>query len=235
MEDMIAVGVYMENVRKLVGNVIAAALRYLRLVLVLDGVDHLTYLPLTAAVGPKKLEAYEVAARLERRNSASKGASSNDPFFNVPAPLWFLPHEIPPGFHMVFTVRSDSPTWNAVQERNWGRENIPANGLSLMSSRVLMDSALKRKGTDQAWGHNSGLLFRTLLDDVFIEEAMELTTKLHATPPVLPPTQAQSSLRSSTNTSPVPTEDITALLPTLGEPIRVQRGYFIVGLNETIT
>jgi hypothetical protein len=59
-------------------------------------------------VGPKKLEAYEFAAKAERRNSASK-AGSTDPFFNVPPPLYWLPHEMPVGLHLLLDYFQSSP------------------------------------------------------------------------------------------------------------------------------
>lgn len=215
MEDMTSAQTYMDNIRKLVASLLQCALRYLRLVLVLDGVNHMTYTPLTAFVGPKKLEAYDFAAKAERRSSASK-AGSTDPFFNVPPPLFWLPHEMPVGLHLLLTMSQDSPVWTVMQERHWNRECFQMGTLAAGPAGSLTEHALARGGCDQSWGHNHGLLFRTLLDDVFIPESLECVKKLAGAPPILPASVGQQAVSGP----PQPPEDLTEMMPVAGESFR---------------
>jgi hypothetical protein len=220
MDDMTSAQTYMDNIRKLVSSLLQCALRYLRLVLVLDGVNHMTYSPLTAFVGPKKLEAYDFVAKAERRSSASK-AGSTDPFFNMPPPLYWLPHEMPAGLHLLLTTTQDSPVWTVLQERHWSRECFHMGTLAAGPAGTLADQALARGGSDQAWGHNHGILFRTLLDDVFIPESLECVKKLAASPPLLPASVAQQSAASSSMAPPQAPEDLSEMLPVAGDIFRL--------------
>lgn len=221
---MAAAGTYMESIRKLVFTLFATAVKYLRVVFVLDGVDHIRYLPLNAIGGPKRLEVYEVAARMERRNSL-RGAASTDPFFNVAPPLWWMPHQLPVGLGVVFSLRDTGPNWATMQERHWGRECVTVNALSAPAAQLLMDVALERHGTDQAWGHNHGLLFRTVLDDVFVHETLETVHRLHVAPPALPP--AKNAEKPPADAPPVVPEPLEPLLPAEGDSFRVLRVYCV--------
>lgn len=219
MEDMAAATAFMESIRKLFHALLASAAKYTRLVLVLDGVDHIRYLPLNAIGGPKKLEAYEVAARTERRNSL-RGAASTDPFFNVPPALWWLPLEFPIGVHVVISMQNSAAAWVVAQERSWGREAISMSTLSLPAARVLLGAALDRHGVEQAWGHNHGLLFRTMLEDTFVDETLDTARAACAAAPVMRP--ARHAEAPGGDAPPAVPEVLTPLLPTAGESVRVR-------------